>query len=227
MRLVGSSSFYLIFKIMGILYNGIHGGYQKRTGILVGRRLRSKCVISAVQHNSLTPRSAGQLAQQQKVSLLSSFLRGFKPIIDVGFVNLKKQSSLNGAFTCNFPIVLYGNYHEYKIDYSRVLCSSGKLQGLNSPLLTLGDALNTIRFKWLPDVQNRLNRSGDYVCFAVHNAARNITVTAIKMAKRADLGYQMVLPPGYTNNELHCYIVVASASDKDTSNSVYLKFINI
>ena len=189
---------------MGILYSGIHGGYQKRTGALVGRRLGSKSVISAIQHNLSAPSSARQLAQQQKISLLSSFLRGFKPIIDVGFVNLKKQNSSNTAFKHNFPIVLYGNYPEYKIDYSQVLCGRGKLQGLNSPLVTLANDLNTIRFNWLMDVQNRLNRSTDYVCFAIHNATRNFTITAIKNARRADLSYEMVLPSGYAYGELHC-----------------------
>lgn len=211
---------------MGILYSGIHGGYQKRTGALVGRRLKNKSVISAIQHNSLIPRSAGQLVQQLKMGALNSFLKGFKSIINVGFANLKKQSPWNAAFTHNYPTVFYGEYPNYEIDCSQMVCSRGKLQGLNSPLIALGNEPNTIQIKWLPDVQNRLNRSTDYVCFAVYNATRNTTITAIKLAKRADLSYEMALPPRYIGEELHCYIVVASASDKDTSNSAYLKFIN-
>jgi hypothetical protein len=41
------------------------------------------------------------------------------------------------------------------------------------------------------------------------------------MARRRDLHYEMSLPPGYIGEELHCYIVVASAANKDTSNSAY------
>jgi hypothetical protein len=212
---------------MGILYSGIHGGYQKRTGPLVGRRLRGKSVVSAIPHKSLIPRSAGQLTQQLKLSLLSPFLRGFKPIVNVGFSYAKKQSPMNAAFAQNFSILFDGDYPDYAIDYSQFLCSRGKLQGLNSPLVTLGDELNTIKFKWLPDLQNRINRSTDYVCFAVHNAARRTTITAIKMAKRADLSYLMSLPSEYADEELHCYIALASASNNDTSNSIYLKFTNI
>nr|WP_068892136.1 DUF6266 family protein [Pedobacter panaciterrae] len=213
---------------MGILYSGIHGGYQKRTGGLVGRRLGYKSVISAIPHKSLIPRSTGQLEQQIKVSLLSSFLRGFKPMINIGFAHhVKKQSPRNVALAHNYSIVFYDDYPDYQIDYSRLVCSRGKLQGLNSPLVTLGDEPDTIEFKWLPDLQNRLNRSTDYVCFAVYDAIRDITITAIKMAKRADLSYLMTLPSGYAGDELHCYIAVASASDKDTSNSTYLKFTNI
>jgi hypothetical protein len=165
---------------MGILYSGIHGGYQKRTGPLVGRRLRGKSVISAVQHKSLIPRSAGQLAQQLKVSLINSFLSGFKPIINVGFVPIKKHTPMNAAFAQNFSIVFDGDYPDYKINYSKMVCSRGKLQSLNSLLVTPGDELDTIKFKWLPNLQNRLNRNTDYVCFAVYNAARRTTITAIK-----------------------------------------------
>ncbi|HMI01776.1 MAG TPA: DUF6266 family protein [Pedobacter sp.] len=207
---------------MGILNGGLFGAFEKRTGPLVGRVVRKRNVISVVQHKSLLPRVQLQLEQQMKFRLLSVFLAALKELIAVGFRSATKQSPLNAAFRFNFQSVILGVYPSYTIDFARVLCSRGKLDGPRAAMVIWAPDEAGLIFSWLPDVQNRFNQHTDWVCFAVYCVANGLTATSLYAVRRADLSYSMALPPDFAGQQLHCYVCFASASGHEVSNSVYL-----
>lgn len=74
---------------MGILRKGIFGGFENRTGFLIGRRVRGKSVVTALRHEVLKPRTQAQIDQQLKFELVVSFLKWFKSLIAIGFKDPK------------------------------------------------------------------------------------------------------------------------------------------
>jgi hypothetical protein len=211
---------------MGILNGGLFGAFEKRTGPLVGRVVRKRNVISVVQHKSLLPRVQLQLEQQIKFRLLSIFLAALREIIAVGFRSATKQSPLNAAFRYNFQRVILGVYPFYSIDFARVLCSKGKLDGPRAAMVAWAADGVGLSFNWLPDVQSRFNQRNDRACFVVYCATNGLAVTSLYVVKRGDLGYLMVLPPDFWARQLHCYVCFASANGHEVSESVYLEASN-
>lgn len=207
---------------MGILNGGLFGAFEKRTGPLVGRVVRNRNVIAMVQHKSLLPRVQVQLEQQMKFKVLNVFLAALKEMIAVGFWYVTKQSPLNAAFKYNFPKVILGAYPLYAVDFAKVLCSRGKLDGPRMAAVFWAPDGVGLLFSWLPDVQSRFCQNTDRACFVVYCAANGLAVTSLYAAKRADLGYLMVLPPDFSGPQLHCYLCFASAAGHEMSNSVYL-----
>lgn len=208
---------------MGILNGGLFGAFEKRTGPLVGRVVRGRNVISAVQHKSLLPRVQRQLEQQMKFRLLSVFLVALKEMIAVGFRSATKQSPLNAAFRYNFQKVIMGVYPSYAIDFARVLCSRGKLDGPRAGMVMWAPDDAGLVFSWLPEVESRFNRGTDRACFVVYCAANGLAVTSLYAVRRADLSYLMLLPPDFAGQQLHCYMCLASANGHDVSDSIYLE----
>ena len=209
---------------MGILTFGVFSGFRKRTGPLVGRTVNHKNVVSMVGHASSVPASSGQLEQQLMFKLVVLLLARFKNLIAIGFTYKGVRSAFNAAVKYNFQHVVLGNFPDYHIDYARVMYSRGKLAGPSCPSVSAGTAGN-LRFSWLAGEQNRFSRYTDKATFLVYSPSRKLAATAIGKATRSDLVYEMVLPSGFSDAELHCYMGFVSADGKEVSNSVYLGVI--
>lgn len=207
---------------MGILYNGIHGGFVNKTGPLIGRIVRKKNVVFALPHKSNKPDTAAQLCQRAKFKLLHTCLMEFIELIRVGFRNVVDITPLNAAFRASYPALVLGGAARLQVDYSKLVLSSGKLQPLNSLSAELIVDQRAVLFSWLAAPQNRLNRVADFVCMSVYSAERSIAVTSIGQVRRGELSCNLELPGNFLPGTLHCYVSVISADNKDVSNSVYL-----
>lgn len=212
-------------KVMGILRNGIFGGFVQRTGPLVGRRVNGQNVISMIKHPAEKPFTKAQQDQQLKMAMLASFLKKCKSLVDIGFAGAKRYgNAFNAATAYNLKNAVKGSAPDYMINYEKFLFSRGKLNGPNTPVMT---ALSEDRlvFSWLPIAQNEFNRYTDMACFMVYSEAKKMMICAVKVASRSDLSYVLLLPKGFIANERHCYMCFVSADGKVVSNSVYLGLI--
>ncbi|HKG05031.1 MAG TPA: DUF6266 family protein [Pedobacter sp.] len=207
---------------MGILYNGVLGGFVNKTGPLVGRRIGKKNVVSALPHKSELPATELQGIQRTKFKVLRACLLNFNSLIQIGFRAGMAEARLDAAFTANYRAAISENPPGFRIDYDKLVLSRGKLQVLNALTASYLPDSQTLKFSWLSDVQNRINRETDFVCFSVYDSGLHAITNAMLLAKRSDLSYTMQLHQDFTAGELHCYVTVASATNKDVSNSVYL-----
>jgi hypothetical protein len=209
---------------MGILRKGIFGGFEQKTGPLVGRRLKGENVISATPHKSTKRRSLSQLDQQLKLGLVVSSLKWFNELIAFGFKNVKgKGTAFNAAVKYNFERILTGVAPDYAIDYSKLVYSKGSLAEPNCPGLVIVDEL--LKISWLPSVQTRFNQNTDKASFLVCCPEHNLIIKKIGVVIRSVLGYDITLPPGLAGERLYCFMNFVSADGKVVSNSVYLKTI--
>lgn len=202
---------------MGIIRQGVFEGFEGKTGPLIGRYINKRHIISGLPHKSTKPPTLAQLQHQQKFALVVSFFSKMQELLAIGFPK-HWPNSLNAAVRYNFKQVLDAT-PPYRINYSKVLCSAGKLAKPNAPLVTRTDT-NTLRFSWLPDTQNQFNRHTDQACFMVYNPVKQLAVTQINAVTRADLSYSLLLPANFGADELHCYM--SFRAGKEVSDSVYL-----
>ncbi|MBB5436910.1 hypothetical protein HDC92_000574 [Pedobacter sp. AK017] len=208
---------------MGILRNGMFGNFENRTGPLVGRVIRKRNVITAVQHRSSREKTQRQLDQQLKFALVSAFLKRFKGLIAVGFANVDRRHAFNAAVKYNFRKIVIGDSPAYGIDYSKLVYSRGCLAGPNSPSVTV--QTDSLLISWLPHAQSQLNRYSDRASFLVYCPERQITVIFAGPVNRASLGFELALPVGLTAFPMHLYMSFVSADGKEVSNSMYLGMI--
>ncbi|MDR6783757.1 hypothetical protein ABIE26_002854 [Pedobacter africanus] len=202
---------------MGIIRQGIFDGFEGKTGPLVGRYIHKRHVISGLPHKSTKAPTLAQILHQQKFALVVSFFSKMQEMLAIGFPK-QHPNSLNAAVRYNFKHVIEGNSPPYSINYSKVIYSLGKLSKPNLPAVTRNG--NTLLFSWLPEAQNRFNRYTDQACFMVYSASRQLAITRVSVANRADLGYSMELPEGFGEDELHCYM--SFRAGKEVSDSIYL-----
>jgi hypothetical protein len=200
---------------------GIFGGFEKRTGALVGRRVKGKSVISAVQHKILKPRTQAQIDQQLKFELVIRFLMRMTYLINIGFKHAAgKGNAFNAAVKYNFRKIIIGASPNYSIDYTKLVFSRGSLAGANTPGVSLG--VNAVKVSWLPDVQARFNQNTDRLMIFVYYPDKNIMVSLISYTTRLMLEYEMALPANLAGYPMHVFTSFVSADDREVSNSEYL-----
>lgn len=100
--------------------------------------------------------------------------------------------------------------------------SVGKLAIPNRPKVKLIDE-NLLLFNWLPETQGQFNRHTDQATFVAYNEVKKIImIVSIPQVTRSSLLYHLVLPQGFSNDPLHCYMSFTSADGKTVSDSVYV-----
>ena len=205
---------------MGILRNGIFGGFEKRTGSVVGRVYRGKNVLSAPPHPMIQALTELQSRQRLSFTLVTQFLATFVNLIRIGFGNNRKYFPMNLAMRYNFKQIVAGGYPDFSIRYEKVLFSKGSLCGPDSPAVVVeGDGL---RFSWACPAQNSLNMYNDRACFLAYSPAEKCAATAACATSRIDLNYHLVLPSAFAGDLLHCYMSFVAEKGKVVSDSVYL-----
>lgn len=209
---------------MGILRKGIFGGFEKKTGALIGRRAKGKSIISAIQHKHAKFRTVAQLDQQLRFDRANSVLKWFSDLIAVGFKRTAgKGSAFNAAVRYNFRALVTGISPDYLIDYSKLVYSRGSLAGPHRPSISrLNDGLQV---NWLPDMQTRFNQYADKATFVIYCPDREMIVKFPKHVVRTAMECVLPLPPGLTDIPLYGWMSFISADEKVVSDSVYLGVI--
>lgn len=132
---LGGRMFVLINRLfnqnllkMGIQKWGAFGGFQNKTGPLVGHWVNGQNVITAIPHPSQEPASTGQEGQRSKFGMTISWLRILKAIIRAGFkIHKAKESGWSAAVGYNLEHAITGVAPDFTIDYEKVQFTKGDL----------------------------------------------------------------------------------------------------
>lgn len=208
---------------MGIQLWGAFGGFQKKTGALIGRWLKGQNVISAIPHPSKKPPTKAQLNQRAKFGLMVSFLRPISQIIKVGFkdAHVEKQTPWNAAFVYNFRRAITG-VAPFTIDYSKVVYSMGFLSPATEPEVeTAAGLTDIITFRWNAFTGGN-GLPTDMATFVVYSPYADRYVCLTNAVPRSALNFELQVPPTFRGQEACCYMSFVSANGKLTSNSTFL-----
>ena len=132
---------------MGIINQGILGGFSGKVGPIVGFRWKSNYYIRARAAKVSNPRTPKQQEQRGKFATAFSFLKAIKPFIRIGYKELTQdKSAFNSAMSYTLKRAVTGSGKEIKIDFDRALVSMGTLMPVFEGTATQDG--NKMHFNW-------------------------------------------------------------------------------
>ncbi|RZK65480.1 MAG: hypothetical protein EOO92_26300 [Pedobacter sp.] len=207
---------------MGIQKWGAFGGFQKKTGPLVGHWLNGQNVITPLPHPSQEPPTTDQLSQRSIFSIMIAFFRILKVIIRTGFtVHKQKESPWSAALGYNLKNSVAGVAPNFTIDYAKVLFSKGDL----SNPINFGVAATVsgeLTYTWDAFVNPESGDPTDQATFVVYCALLDAFVTVAAAADRSELTYELSLPTPFSGETVQCWACFTSVDKKRASDTVYL-----
>lgn len=206
---------------MGIQHWGAFGGFQKKTGPLVGHWTNGQNVITALPHPSQVPATASQTDQRSRFGIMVSFVRQFNSLCKLGFkfVKKEKESSYNCSMRENFPAI--SDVAPFVIDYSKISYSKGTLQRVYMP--TVATATGGVKFEWEMQPPPSGSTAGtDKACFMVYHPGLELFAIAQAVVPRTALSYDMLLPVDFLGSNVNCWMSFEAADGKNVSDSIYI-----
>ena len=204
---------------MGIINQGILGGFSGKVGPIVGCHWKSKYYIRAHAAKVSNPRTKKQQEQRGKFATAFSFLKLIKPFIRIGFKEFaEKKSAFNAAMSYMLKRAVVGDGNEIIIDFNRVLISTGSLMPVFESKATVSD--NKMIFNW-KDNSGMGNAEGtDIAMVLVYNKDKEEAVYDTEVGHRRNESSQLALPVNWQDDELVAYLSFRSADGSNVANSV-------
>ncbi len=213
---------------MGKLSRGFLGGFQGQVGTAYGCFWRLMDLIKAMPRKVKRPPTAAQLPVQLRWSLMTSLLGGLSRVITIGFKNVAPagQSAMNAAVSYNLANAITGISPDYTVDFSKLMFSQGKLEEPNQFEIEALAAAK-LNFKWQANFAGGNFKLTDKAIFVAYSPAKGKFVTLIGTVTRADLAYEMQLPPPFSGDLVECYMSFVSEDGKTVSNSVHYPGVTV
>lgn len=169
---------------MGVIKQGILGGFSNKVGAVVGSSWKGIAVMKSKPISVANPRTTGQVNQRNKMKGLTQFLSPIladwiKPLVDrfaVKKSGFNVLTSLNIPFTSDLGIP----------NFNALILSQGKL---TTPLVTTivaSEGSQEIQVNYSPLLSNQYDANTDQVFTAIYNFTRNEWVGVDSSGVRAD-----------------------------------------
>ena len=206
---------------MAKLSGGINDGFSGKVGTVVGLKLNGQNIMRSAPRKSSKQASVGQLAQREKLKVVSGFLKHAKEIIDqwFGIQNANTVRS-NKASSYHMREAIVPDGDGFRINYKRVLFTLGDLIGPQQAAAVAGNN-NSIEFTWGDNSDIAQARPNDKMLAVVYDESGN-RLEYRMTALREDLSFQMTLPQDWSGATLHCWISFIAEDGSRWSTGCYL-----
>ena len=207
---------------MGIIAQGILGGFSGKVGNVIGATWKGISYIRIKPVSVANPRTEGQVSQRNKFSATLAFLQPSLAYVKAGFkFYASKQSAFNAAMSYNILNAITGTAPNFSVDYASALVSRGKLEG------AIGGAAEelsgTLSVDWTDNSAQGNARADDKVMLLVYNPAKAESISVLEdPATRADGTIDTLLPGHYSGDTIHVYLAFQAADGSMVSNSSYV-----
>ena len=214
---------------MGIIRQGILGGFRKKTGSVVGAYWRTLDTIRGLPRKSGKAPTEAQLLQQSRFGIVTQALSWISPLIDVGFkAKAKIKTPMNLAVEYHLENALHEVAGELAFDYTQLRFSQGPL----SPATlvdVISPALAKIKFSWAIEGNNHKHQDiTDMVSVMAYNPVKRRYVMMLGVVPRSALTYTLDVPAAWSGDMVMCYYSLSSVKTKKlVSDSEYLGTIPV
>ena len=206
---------------MGIINQGILGGFSGKVGPIVGFRWKSNYYIRARAAKVSNPRTPKQQEQRGKFATAFSFLKAIKPFIRIGYKELTQdKSAFNSAMSYTLKRAVTGSGKEIRIDFNRVLVSMGTLMPVFEGTATQDG--NKMHFNWQDNSGTGNAEDTDIAMLLIYNKDKETAVYDTKTALRSSQHAELQLPSDWQDDELIAYLSFCSADGNTIANSIRL-----
>ncbi|RYZ65878.1 MAG: hypothetical protein EOP05_19965, partial [Proteobacteria bacterium] len=191
---------------MGIIKQGVLGGFRKKTGSVVGAYWRRLDVIRALPRNSGKKPTQAQADHRLKFGLVTGFLSWISELIDIGFKGLGETiTPMNKAVSFHLKEAVAGASPNFIFDVEALVFSLGKL-ALPSSMIVEAAAPVSVRFAWSGnDVEGKFNYTTDRATFLIYNVSQDRFVHVLNAVERSAHEYVLELPTEFAGSELKCF----------------------
>ena len=207
---------------MAILKHGILGPVSNKVGTVIGRNFRGLNVITQLYNTSQKPATVGQKLENNRLTMLSSFLSDAQWVIVPGFTKTAKagQSALNAAYSYNYPNAFIEENDALSINFPKIVFSRGPVEQPNCATVKMEG--NQIIFNWLAQAENKYNRHDDHTSFLIHSANWPHMIILQHTVTRSSLRFEFELPETRLGDTLHCFMLFSNRNGKLIGNSEYI-----
>jgi hypothetical protein len=212
---------------MGILENGLLGGFRNKVGPVIGRKSRGMDVIVSLYRTGAKAETEGEIRQQGRFKLLNNFLTQLSAEVEEGFRQYaKKKSAQNAAHSYNYGRAFIEDEHGIKLNFSKLVYSRGSVAIASCPEVSL-TAPRLLTFKWMAEAESQYNRENDRASFVVWMEGMESPMGMLRVAQRSDLQISMKLPDNLSAQTLHCYMNFENDNGKLVGNSICVGAVEI
>lgn len=210
---------------MGIIRQGILGGFRKKVGSVVGAYHRGQDTIRSLPRKSNKAATQVQKDQRFKFALVTDTVGRIGSLIDKGYAaaGAKITTPMNEAVRYHLTNAVVGMSPGFTFDYTKLVFSKGKLVMAQS---VLADSIagNKVKFSWdHVEQDDKLVDATDMVNVLIYNPAKDRFVSMIAAVARSAKSYTMSIPADFSLDEVHCYISFSSVKKRNlVSNSLYI-----
>lgn len=206
---------------MATYKKGILGVFTGKVGTVVGSSWKGISYMRSLPKSSGKAPSQPQIDQRLKFGLVTSFLRPIKTLTNIGYrVVSGNLTPYNAAVSYHLSEAVIGVGQSFEIDYPKVIFSRGELPGVVMPTITAG-AAGTVNLNWVDNSAANLAQPTDKAVVLLYNSITKEFVFS-DTATRVATTEEVLLPPGFVDETLHCWMAFFAADDKQVSTSVYL-----
>jgi hypothetical protein len=211
---------------MGLMQNGILGGFSGKVGTVVGGNWRGKEVMrSKPRKRKNAKQTDAQRDHKAKFSLAAQFTFSMKELLELGFQHYAKgKTGANSAFAIILKKAITGVYPDYQLAYDKVLVSRGSLLNPLDARAAAG-ATDTIQFTWTYSEGFGNANADDQVLMVAYYPELNSTVYKFGAARSA--GTDSLVIPGASGKVVHTWISFVSADQEDVATSIYTGKVSI
>lgn len=206
---------------MGVIKQGILGGFSNKVAGLVGTSWKGIAVIKAMPLSVANPRTAGQVEQRSNfgsvvavaVLLLASII---KPLWD-RFAS--KMSGYNAFVSANVDKFTAGVF----TTFATFAISKGKMSNTAISSVTAINNDDSIDVNWSDDSGSGYKLATDEAYVVIYNATQDNWGFGADGSQRSSESSTFTMPtPVITGNVLHCYLAFRRADGTIVSDTAYL-----
>ncbi len=201
---------------MGIIKNGILGGFRKKTGTVVGAYWRKLDVIRALPRSSGKAPTALQVEQRLKFGMVTSFLSPLQELIEEGFHSPGDlRTAMNRAVAYHLKSAVRGAAPDFSIDPERLSYSQGKVDLPHSVNVSVTDeAPAGLEITWTnAELEGKYHRLDDMATILVYNETQGRFIKAPRVAQREARVYTVALPADFLGH-IHVYLSFTGIATK-------------
>ena len=219
--------FNLIFRIMGIIKQGILGGFSGKVGNVVGGSWKGIDYMRILPTSVANPQTDAQLTQRQKFSVIMHFLQPLSQFLKTGFKHYAvKMTGINAAMSYNVKNALTGSYPNIAIDYPNALVARGNLASALNQVAS-STVAGTVKFDWEDNSGEIGANANDKTLLVIYNPSQNQAVTVSELAERADGTQTVTVPDSFSGDLVQCYIAFISVDGTRVSNSAFAGAVTV
>ncbi|SDJ97596.1 hypothetical protein SAMN04487898_105193 [Pedobacter sp. ok626] len=215
---------------MGIIRQGILGGFRKKTGTVVGARYRNRDVIRGLPRPSSKPATELQTSQRSRFGLVTGVLSWISEYIELFYGNRSDANSpMNEAVAYHLKEAIKVVGSSIEMDYTKLMFARGRLK-LPPTLRLAASVEGKVDFEWSNEVgaDNKFRDATDMANLLVYNPAKDEFVSLMAAAPRSAGIFKLQLPLEYGEDDVYCYINFSSTLTKGlVSESRYVGKIQI